>query len=192
MQHVWKCWVHFSTQMNIHGRFWYNILESALHCDHQNIERGRMFWNNGVHPSRAQQTWRIYDRELWSCFGGLWLNNTFLRHLLAIFHFICHTSVFCVKEFLSPEEASSLLGNGWICNQWFNWNELFNNVEMLQLCTVSSAIQSWDNWTTNQWHGQQVIGSHSDIISKLVKLVITFSVEFEELKKRKNCHEQKT
>lgn len=45
---------------------------------------------------------------------------------------------------------------------------------------------------TDRRHGQQVIRSHSDIISKLVKLVIAFSVELEELEEVKNWHEHKT
>lgn len=53
---------------------------------------------------------------------------------------------------------------------------------------LSSAVQCWDNWSTDRRHGQQVIRSHSDIISKLVKLVVAFSVELEELYEVKNYH----
>lgn len=58
---------------------------------------------------------------------------------------------------------------------------------------MTSARQSfWDNSSTDRRHGQQVIRAHSDIITKLVKLVVTLSVELEQLEEGKNHHGEKT
>ncbi len=46
---------HISTQLNTYGRFWTDVLDSALHHHHQNTKWGNIFWKNGVHPSSRVQ-----------------------------------------------------------------------------------------------------------------------------------------
>ncbi len=36
------------TQLNTYGRFWSDVLDSALHRHHQNTKWGNIFWKNGV------------------------------------------------------------------------------------------------------------------------------------------------
>lgn len=55
-------------------------------------------------------------------------------------------------------------------------------MDSLPMAHISSKYYS----VTDRRHGQQVIRGHNDIISKLVKLVITFSVELKELQQGKD------
>lgn len=63
---------------------------------------------------------------------------------------------------------------------------------MVQVCRVYSSFQLWDNRWTDRRHGQEVLRSHTDFFSKLMKLVVTLSVKLKELEDVKSYHEQKT
>ncbi len=79
--------------------------------------------------------------------------------------------------------------NGRICKYCeiltCNSSDLLILLQMQQICEVSSS------WWTDRRHGQQVLWSHTDVVSKSVELVVTFSVELEELGEVTSHREQR-
>ncbi len=96
MKMMWIiCYHTISTQLNSYGKFWIDMLDSALHHHHQNIKLGNILWKNSVHPSSRVQ--RLVE-SMPKCFDAVWW-QVVAQHLtktlhVSFFRVICHSSVY--------------------------------------------------------------------------------------------------